>query len=138
MSAVSAALPPSGARRVPASKRAHERTTRHSRTTAVLSGQTTQHRTLLDAALAWSEARGSRVLCTTRRPDSDHAAYRVENTFVLRRIPLTGLGHTTAQDDALDLEDSMIVATIVQGLVDPSTLSDLMPHEAAAEDEPDE
>ena len=49
-------------------------------------------RALLDAAVAWSEAGGSRVLCTTRRPDFGHAAYRVEGTLVHRRIQLDGLG----------------------------------------------
>ena len=32
------------------------------------------------------------VLCTTRRPEFGHAAYRIEGTLVHRRIPLAGLG----------------------------------------------
>jgi len=57
---------------------------------------------LLDAAVAWSGAGASRVLCTTRRPDFDHADYRVEGTLVHRRIVLDGLGRRTAPDDALE------------------------------------
>ncbi len=59
-------------------------------------------RALLDAAVPWSEAGGSRVLCTTRRPDFGHAAYRVEGTNVHRRIQLEGLGGKAAPDDALE------------------------------------
>ncbi len=59
-------------------------------------------RALLEAAVPWSEAGGSRVLCTTRRPDVGHAAYRVEGTLVHRRIQLDGLGSTQAPDDALE------------------------------------
>jgi tetratricopeptide (TPR) repeat protein len=59
-------------------------------------------RALLDAAVAWSEAGGSRVLCTTRRPDFNHAAYRVEGTNIHRRIVLDGLGTKQSPDDALE------------------------------------
>ncbi len=63
-------------------------------------------RALLDAAVAWSEAGGSRVLCTTRRPEFGHAAYRIEGTLEHRRIQLDGLGHKPppegAPDDALE------------------------------------
>src|SRR6185436_6306108 len=47
---------------------------------------------LLDEAVEWSEAGGSRVLCTTRRPDFGHAEYRVSGTHVHQRIVLDGLG----------------------------------------------
>ncbi|MCL4205223.1 MAG: tetratricopeptide repeat protein [Pirellulaceae bacterium] len=57
---------------------------------------------LLDAAVGWSAADGSRVLCTTRRPEFGHAAYRVEGTLVHRRISLAGLGSRRAPDDALE------------------------------------
>ena len=57
---------------------------------------------LLDAAVPWSEAGGSRVLCTTRRPDFGHADYRVEGTRDHRRIRLDGLGTCQAPDDALE------------------------------------
>ncbi len=57
---------------------------------------------LLDAAVAWSLARGSRVLCTTRRPESGHAEYKSEGTFVHRRMPLDGLGSVRAPDEALE------------------------------------
>ncbi len=59
-------------------------------------------RALLDAAVPWSEAGGSRVLCTTRKPDFNHAAYRVEGTNVHRRIVLDGLGSKQSPDDALE------------------------------------
>jgi len=59
-------------------------------------------RALLDAAVPWSEAGGSRVLCTTRQPDFGHAAYRVEGTQMHRRLQLDGLGSTAAPDDALE------------------------------------
>ena len=59
-------------------------------------------RALLDAAVPWSEAGGSRVLCTTRRPDFGHAAYRVEGTHLHQRIQLDGLGSKVAPDDALE------------------------------------
>jgi hypothetical protein len=57
---------------------------------------------LLDAAVGWSEADGSRLLCTTRRPDFNHPAYRGEGTLIHRRIQLTGLGGRAAPDDALE------------------------------------
>jgi len=56
---------------------------------------------LLDAAVPWSLAGDSRVLCTTRRPDSGHPAYKVQGTHVHRRIALDGLGRKRAPDDAL-------------------------------------
>jgi hypothetical protein len=59
-------------------------------------------RALLDAAVSWSEAGGSRVLCTTRRPDFGHADYRIEGTHIHRRIQLEGLGSPQAPDDALE------------------------------------
>jgi tetratricopeptide (TPR) repeat protein len=59
-------------------------------------------RTLLDAAVPWSEARGSRVLCTTRAPDLDHAAYGSAGTRVHQQIQLTGLGTRDAPDAALE------------------------------------
>lgn len=59
-------------------------------------------RQLLDAAVSWSEAGGSRVLCTTRTPDFNHPHYRVEGTRIHRRIALEGLGHHAAPDDALE------------------------------------
>ena len=59
-------------------------------------------RALLDAAVPWSQAGGSRVLCTTRRPDFGHADYRVEGTNIHRRIQLDGLGSKAAPDDALE------------------------------------
>jgi len=57
---------------------------------------------LLDAAVGWSEAGGSRVLCTTRKPEFGHQHYRVEGTLVHRRIVLEGLGHRDAPADALE------------------------------------
>ena len=57
---------------------------------------------LLDAAVGWSAVGGSRVLCTTRRPEFGHAAYRIEGTLVHRQIPLAGLGSRRAPDDALE------------------------------------
>jgi tetratricopeptide (TPR) repeat protein len=59
-------------------------------------------RELLDAAAAWSEAGGSRVLCTTRRPDLEHPQYRTEGTLVHRRLTLAGLGGRQWPDDALE------------------------------------
>ncbi len=59
-------------------------------------------RALLDVAVSWSEAGGSRVLCTTRRPDFGHAAYRTEGTHEHRRIQLDGLGSKQQPDDALE------------------------------------
>ena len=46
----------------------------------------------------------------------------------LRRI-LAGERDADALCEALDLEDSMIIETILTGLSDPSTLSDLLPTE---------
>lgn len=56
-------------------------------------------RELLNAAVGWSEAGGSRVLCTTRGPDFGHPRYRAEGT---QRIVLAGLGGRHAPDDALE------------------------------------
>jgi CHAT domain-containing protein len=55
-------------------------------------------RELLTAAVQWSKAGGSRVLCTTRKPDFGHPEYRVEGSLEHRRISLTGL----APGDALE------------------------------------
>jgi hypothetical protein len=57
---------------------------------------------LLSAAVDWSEAGGSRVLCTTRRPDFGHADYKIEGTNFHRRIQLDGLGSKRSPDDALE------------------------------------
>ncbi len=57
---------------------------------------------LLDAAVGWSQAGGSRVLCTTRKPEFGHQDYRVEGTNIHRRIVLEGLGSRDAPDDALE------------------------------------
>lgn len=57
---------------------------------------------LLSAAVAWSTAGGSRVLCTTRRPEFGHPEYQVEGTHLHRRIPLDGLGSRQSPDDALE------------------------------------
>jgi tetratricopeptide (TPR) repeat protein len=59
-------------------------------------------RELLDAAVDWSTAGGSRVLLTTRRPDFGHADYRVEGTRAHRRIQLLGLGSREAPDEAME------------------------------------
>jgi len=59
-------------------------------------------RQLLDAAVGWSEAGGSRVLCTTRKPDFGHPSYRVEGTRIHRRIVLKGLGRREVPEDALE------------------------------------
>ena len=59
-------------------------------------------RELLDAAVRWSEAGGSRVLCTTRTPDFGHPYYPVEGTFVHRRIVVGGLGNRAMPDDTLE------------------------------------
>lgn len=59
-------------------------------------------RELLDTAVPWSETGGSRVLCTTRRPEFGHAAYQVAGTNTHRRIVLDGLGSRQAPDDALE------------------------------------
>jgi len=56
---------------------------------------------LLDAAAAWSDSGLTRVLSTTRKPDFNHPAYRVEGTHLHRRIVLAGLGRRSAPDDAL-------------------------------------
>jgi tetratricopeptide (TPR) repeat protein len=56
---------------------------------------------LLDAAVSWSEAQGSCVLCTTRVPDFGHPDYPVEGSFVHRRIVVRGLGDSEMPDDAL-------------------------------------
>jgi len=42
-------------------------------------------RALLDAAVPWSDAGGSRVLCTTRKPDFGHGEYKIEDTLIHRR-----------------------------------------------------
>jgi tetratricopeptide (TPR) repeat protein len=59
-------------------------------------------RPLLDAAVPWSRAGGSRLLCTTRQPDFCHPDYRVEGTNIHRRIRLDGLASRQAPDDALE------------------------------------
>lgn len=48
----------------------------------------------------------------------------------LRRI-LAGERDADALCEALDLEDSMIIETILAGLSDPSSLSDLLPTESS-------
>lgn len=57
---------------------------------------------LLNAAVPWSEAGGSRVLCTTRSPDFKNVAYQIEGSYVHRRIQLDGLGSKQSPDDALE------------------------------------
>jgi hypothetical protein len=57
---------------------------------------------LLDAAVGWSEAGQSRVLLTSRKPDFNHADYRIEGARKHRRIALEGLGSKRAPDDAID------------------------------------
>lgn len=57
---------------------------------------------LLSAAVAWSTAGASRVLCTTRRPEFGHPEYQVEGTHLHRRIALDGLGSKQSPDDALE------------------------------------
>lgn len=57
---------------------------------------------LLTAAAPWSTAGGSRVLCTTRRPEFGHPEYKVEGTHLHRRVQLDGLGNKQSADDALD------------------------------------
>ena len=59
-------------------------------------------RELLDAAVGWSEAGGSRVLCTTRSPDFNHPRYPSEGSFLHRRIILAGLGNRAMPNDALE------------------------------------
>jgi tetratricopeptide (TPR) repeat protein len=58
---------------------------------------------LLTAASDWSQAGDSRVLLTSRKPETGHPDYAVEGTFTHRRIQLDGLGSATNPDDALDL-----------------------------------
>ncbi len=58
---------------------------------------------LLTAASGWSQAGDSRVLLTSRRPDTGHPDYAVQGTFKHRRIKLEGLGSASFPDDALDL-----------------------------------
>ncbi|HUG71266.1 MAG TPA: CHAT domain-containing protein [Pirellulaceae bacterium] len=58
--------------------------------------------TLLDAAKGWSEAGDSRVLLTSRIPDSGHPDFAIAGTFKHRRIVLEGLGSAAYPDDALD------------------------------------
>jgi tetratricopeptide (TPR) repeat protein len=57
---------------------------------------------LLSAAVPWSGAGGSRVLCTTRHPEFGHADYKLEGTHLHRRIALDGLGSKQSPDDALE------------------------------------
>jgi hypothetical protein len=57
---------------------------------------------LLGAAKAWSEAGGSRVLLTSRRPDFNHAGYKLQGTHQHRNLALSGLGGRDYPDDALD------------------------------------
>ncbi len=66
-------------------------------------------RELLDAAAAWSETTGpdprhraTRVLCTSRRPDLGHPAFRPTGTLIHRRIALAGLGSARDPEDALE------------------------------------
>ncbi|WP_445371605.1 tetratricopeptide repeat protein [Methylomonas sp. HW2-6] len=56
---------------------------------------------LLDAALAWSEAGGSRVLLTSRRPDFHHPGYPTQGSLRHLAIELAGLGSRANPDDAL-------------------------------------
>ena len=57
---------------------------------------------LLDRGVKWSKAGGSRVLCTTRKPDFGHPEYKVEGSLEHRRISLAGLGNSKAPGDALE------------------------------------
>lgn len=57
---------------------------------------------LLSAASLWSQAGGSRVLLTSRSPETGHADYAVQGTFKHRRIQLEGLGSAANPEDALD------------------------------------
>ncbi|MCE7985972.1 MAG: CHAT domain-containing protein [Caldilinea sp. CFX5] len=59
-------------------------------------------RELLDAAATWSTTGATRLLLTSRTPDFDHPAYRVEGTRHHRRLSLSGLGSAAYPDDALD------------------------------------
>ncbi len=56
---------------------------------------------LLTAAVAWSCAGGSRVFLTSRIPDFGHPDYRIEGTWIHRRIALEGLGSAAYPEDAL-------------------------------------
>lgn len=56
---------------------------------------------LLDAAFDWSEAGGSRVLLTSRRPDFQHAGFPTQGSLRHIAIELTGLGSRADPDDAL-------------------------------------
>lgn len=58
-------------------------------------------RELLDAAVAWSTAGGSRLLLTSRAPEFNHPDYRVEGTLKHRRLALSGLGSAAYPDDAI-------------------------------------
>ena len=57
---------------------------------------------LLSAAIAWSAAGGSRVLCTSRTPDFQHPRYKTDHSDEHRRIQLDGLGTRDYPDAALD------------------------------------
>ncbi len=57
---------------------------------------------LLDAAVQWSQAGGSRVLLTSRTPEFDHPDYSTAGTYKHRQINLTGLGDKSRPDDALE------------------------------------
>ena len=57
---------------------------------------------LLDAAVLWSRAGGSRVLLTSRTPEFDHPDYSTAGTYKHRQINLTGLGDKSRPDDALE------------------------------------
>ncbi len=56
---------------------------------------------LLDAARAWSETGGTRLLLTSRQPDFRHIGYPIEGSFIHRRIPLAGLGSAADPDEAI-------------------------------------
>ena len=57
---------------------------------------------LLTAAVNWSKAGASRVLCTTRKPDFGHPEYKVEGSLEHQRISLPGLGNSKEPRDALE------------------------------------
>lgn len=59
-------------------------------------------RALLEAAVPWSEAGGSRVLCTTRRPDFGHAASGSKARTSTCASRLTASAEGGAQRDALE------------------------------------
>lgn len=59
---------------------------------------------LLTAAVPWSLAGGSKLLCTTRRPDVAHAEYRNQGSHAHRSLVLTGLG----RDDALEWSAALL------------------------------